>query len=106
MSAQMSGLPESGRDKTIYSTRPLPATPCAQPVPPSPSHHPCTLAGAHYELGRGHPGRIRGTGRYGTSAWLVHLDIGRPDHVAPLLGLVRDQLAEVGRRTWKCGDAQ
>src|SRR6266853_1870722 len=27
------------------------------------------------------------------------LDVGRPDHLAPLLGLVGDQLAEVGGRT-------
>src|SRR5690242_3424359 len=41
----------------------------------------------------------------GTTA-SVCLDVGRPDDLAPLLGLVRNQLSEVGRRAWKCGDAQ
>jgi hypothetical protein len=27
----------------------------------------------------------------------LHLDIGGPDHLAPLLGIVGDELAEVGR---------
>src|SRR5262249_62291822 len=35
----------------------------------------------------------------------LRLDFGRPDHLAPLLGVVCDQLAEVGRRAWKCGGA-
>ena len=29
---------------------------------------------------------------------LLRLDIGRPDHLAPLLGFLSDELAEVGRR--------
>src|SRR6516165_12075771 len=29
---------------------------------------------------------------------LVRLDVGRPDHLAPLLGFVSDELAEFGRR--------
>jgi hypothetical protein len=28
-------------------------------------------------------------------------DVGRPDHLAPLLGFVRDELAEVGGRAYK-----
>src|SRR5215472_3862207 len=32
-------------------------------------------------------------------------DVGRPDHLGPLLGLFGDELAEVGRRAWKCGGA-
>jgi|307.fasta_scaffold21668_2 hypothetical protein len=29
---------------------------------------------------------------------LLHLDVGRPDHLAPLLGIVGDEFAEVGGR--------
>ena len=29
---------------------------------------------------------------------LLRLDVGRPDHLAPLLGVVGDELAEVGGR--------
>src|SRR5262249_36891472 len=54
------------------------------------------------------PGRgasdIRGTGRYGISAAsgaLLGLDVGRPDHFAPLLGFVGDELAKVIGRAWK-----
>jgi Collagen triple helix repeat (20 copies) len=35
----------------------------------------------------------------------LQLDVGRPDHFAPLLGLVGDQLAEVGGRTIILGTA-
>src|SRR5262249_21196120 len=28
-------------------------------------------------------------------------DVGRPDHVGPLLGLLGNELAEVGGRAWK-----
>jgi transposase len=31
---------------------------------------------------------------------LLRLDVGRPDHFAPLLSLFGDELAEVGRRHW------
>src|SRR5262249_48637567 len=38
-------------------------------------------------------------GLYGMSrAGLLRLDVGGPDHLAPLLGLVGDELAEVGGR--------
>ena len=40
--------------------------------------------------------------RYGMSrAGLLRLDVGGPDHLAPLLGLVGDELAEVGGRADK-----
>src|SRR5215510_6328328 len=29
---------------------------------------------------------------------LIGLDVGRPDHLAPLFGFIRDELAELGRR--------
>src|SRR5215813_5827671 len=31
----------------------------------------------------------------------VRLDVGRPDHLAPLLGLLGNVFAEVGGRAWK-----
>jgi len=31
----------------------------------------------------------------------LRLDVGRPDHLAPLFGLVGDKLTEVGGRAWK-----
>src|SRR2546421_11662926 len=34
---------------------------------------------------------------------LLRLDVGGPDYLAPLLGFVGHELAEVGRRTWKSG---
>jgi hypothetical protein len=37
---------------------------------------------------------------------LLRLDLGDPDHLAPFLGFAGNQLAEVGRRAWKCGDTQ
>src|SRR5215510_14570942 len=36
----------------------------------------------------------------------LRLDVGHPDHLAPLLGFVRDQLAEVSRRARKRRAAQ
>src|SRR5262249_55974569 len=36
----------------------------------------------------------------------LRLDIGRPDHLGPLFGFVRDELAEVGRRTLKWHPAE
>src|SRR5262249_25513503 len=30
-------------------------------------------------------------------------DVGSSDHLAPLLGFFGNELAEVGRRAWKCG---
>src|SRR5262245_61858487 len=44
---------------------------------------------------------IRGTGRYGTLDWVtasVRLDVGRPDHLAPLLSFVGNELSKVGGR--------
>src|SRR6186713_39803 len=44
---------------------------------------------------------IRGTGvteYLAGSRGSLRLDVGRPDHLAPLLGLVGDELAEVGGR--------
>ena len=44
---------------------------------------------------------IRGTKRYGIwtrTAISVRLDVGRPDHLAPFLGVVGDELAKVGGR--------
>ena len=38
--------------------------------------------------------------RIGTAA-SFGLDVGRPDHLAPLFGLVGDKLTEVGGRAWK-----
>src|SRR2546430_5659981 len=37
---------------------------------------------------------------------LFGLDVDRPDHLGPLLGVVGDELAEVGRRTLKYRYAQ
>src|SRR5215467_1810390 len=52
--------------------------------------------------------RLSSTGvteyRIGTAA-SVCLDVECPDDIAPLLGFVGDELAEVGRRAWKCGGA-
>jgi hypothetical protein len=48
-------------------------------------------------------------GKYGISTArirLVRLDVGRPDHLAPLLGILGDELAEVGGRARKHGSAQ
>ena len=39
--------------------------------------------------------------RYARGSPLLELDVGRPDHLAPLLRLVGDELAEVGRRARK-----
>jgi hypothetical protein len=35
--------------------------------------------------------------RYGISAGSLRPDVRRPDHLAPFLGVVGDELAEVGR---------
>src|SRR5262249_60866205 len=48
-------------------------------------------------------------GIYGISAAigaLLGLDVGRPDHFAPLLGLVGDELAKIGGRARKQRAAQ
>src|SRR5215467_5412806 len=37
---------------------------------------------------------------------LFGLDVGRTDHLAPLLGFCRDELAEVSGRACKCGEAE
>jgi hypothetical protein len=43
--------------------------------------------------------------RYGTpplsGSTSLRLNAGRPDHLAPFLGFVGNELAEVGRRTWR-----
>src|SRR6266849_6082984 len=47
---------------------------------------------------------MRGTGRYGISpprSSLLRLDVGRPDHFAPFLGILDDVLAEFGGRACK-----
>src|SRR5262245_841216 len=41
-----------------------------------------------------------------TMTALLGLDVGRPDHLGPLLRFVGDELAEVGRRTLKDRYAQ
>src|SRR5215510_11988398 len=49
-------------------------------------------------------GGIGGTGRYGTysrPALTRRLDLGRADHLTPLLGFVGDELAEIGGRERK-----
>src|SRR5262245_10863168 len=52
--------------------------------------------------------RFRGTG---VTEYLarprqsLRLDVECPDDIAPFLGFVGDELAEVGRRAWKCGGA-
>src|SRR5215472_4655334 len=57
------------------------------------------------------PGRasdIRGTGDYGRFAGIaesLRFDARELHHLAPLLGLFGDELAEVGNRAWKCGGA-
>ena len=47
----------------------------------------------------------RANGNYGISGreghGLLRLDVGRPDHLAPFLGFVGDELAEVGGRAGK-----
>src|SRR5439155_25880739 len=45
--------------------------------------------------------RFSATKRYGISGGITPLDAGRPDHLAPLFGFVRDELAEVGGGTGK-----
>ena len=49
-------------------------------------------------------------GRYGIfgrgRADSLRLDVGRPDHLAPFLGIVGDELAEVGGRAGQHGTAQ
>jgi hypothetical protein len=49
-------------------------------------------------------------GSYGILAtvgtYLLHFDVGRPDHLAPLLGFVGDELPELGGRGRKHGAAQ
>ena len=35
----------------------------------------------------------------------LRLDVGRPHHLAPLLGVVGDDLGEIGRRAGQCGAA-
>jgi Tripartite tricarboxylate transporter family receptor len=47
---------------------------------------------------------IRGRGDYAGAT--LQLDIGGLDHLAPLFGFVRDQLAEAGRRAWNCAAGQ
>jgi hypothetical protein len=37
---------------------------------------------------------------------LFRLDVGRPDHLGPLLGLVGDELTELGRRARKRGRSE
>jgi hypothetical protein len=36
-------------------------------------------------------------GPHASACESFRLDVGRPDHLAPLLGLVSDELAEIGR---------
>src|SRR5262249_24006582 len=50
--------------------------------------------------------RLTGVTEYwiGTAA-SVRLDVSSPNYLAPFLGFVGDELAEVGRRAWKCGGA-
>src|SRR5262249_30050844 len=43
--------------------------------------------------------------RSSAEASSLRLDVGGPDHLVPFLGLFGDELAEVGRRAWKCGGA-
>src|SRR5438874_120422 len=45
--------------------------------------------------------RFRRTGFMEYVAWSFRLDIARPDHLAPLLGFLSDELAEVSGRTRK-----
>src|SRR5262245_54391870 len=50
---------------------------------------------------------IRRTGRYGIRpARSFRLDTRELDHLAPLLGVIGDELAEVGGRAWKCSGTQ
>ena len=37
----------------------------------------------------------------GGGSLLLHFDVGSQDHLRPLLGLLGDELAEVGGRAWK-----
>src|SRR5262245_2562500 len=49
---------------------------------------------------------IRGTGlteSLDRTSASVRLDVGRPDHPRPLLGVIGDVFAEVGGRAWKHG---
>jgi hypothetical protein len=53
---------------------------------------------------------LRGTGVYGTSVRqqtaLVGPDVGRADHLGPLLGFISDELPQVCGRIRKCRPAQ
>src|SRR5215510_13473679 len=56
-----------------------------------------------------HEPTFRGTGGYGILDRVtasVCLDVGRPDHLAPLLGVVGDELAEIGGRSRQCHAAE
>src|SRR5215475_15576942 len=56
----------------------------------------------------GHPGRIRVTGvtEHPLEDALLWLNVGRPDHLAPLLSIVGDKLTEVAGRARKDAAAE
>jgi len=60
-------------------------------------------AGGHWP----HQSRVAGVTEYlAEVAPITPLDVGRPDHLAPFLGVVGDKLGEVGGRTGKHRCAQ
>src|SRR5262249_24666574 len=74
-------------------------------APPQPDS--CTAAnsiGIRSPNPRGGASDIRGTGGYGILDRVtvsVCLEVGRPDHLGPLLGVVGNELAEIGGRAGK-----
>src|ERR1700756_4748856 len=92
----------------------------ATPAPPAPTKNrgflpwrfsdaglgragPSVIGPASENLHRNRHRRHSPNGDYGISVPLVliRLDVGRPDHLAPLLGFVGNVFAEVGGRAWK-----
>src|SRR5262249_53550416 len=56
--------------------------------------------------GRWRDSRNEFYGRFAGIAGSIRFDARELHHLAPLFGFLGQQLAEVGRRAWKCGGAQ
>jgi hypothetical protein len=92
---------DSQRDCSFSASWAIASRECRLPSPSNKRHRPSysvtssTRPGIH---------RFRGTKRYGIwigTAASVRLDVGRADHLAPLIGLFGDELAELGGRARK-----